>query len=471
MNSLSVVEDPIYFGCAAMTLHIASGFGRFPSKLELQPDGLYSDFQPYEQDMFSFRYQASQPFNSFSYGQGAIPVTVHFPDSLNLFLPEEIIQLQCTRTKLHCRAVLTYTQFNQSKMRIWHLTLTPAEGVAFSHFDLIKLIKLYAGPHEGIDLKSAIMFSSTDISPQKISEFMHALCNGDHYTQYQVLGGGLLLDTASSTYVPAGWNIYHELYFAFSNDSIAMKQLEAHIDGNGIEGKVLRILCGIISGALVYSDLSFIEIKDILHPTIPDINQLIRLHRGTLAVFLKNAPVTRRVWDTIGNSPYILIYQALLLQNDMLVNIADRKLCRLLDKSKISLREAEQLRREIDQMLNHQYLPNVFHYSTDRAIYDRGSESRGSFDKLNATKLRLKDLVTRIQDIRAFRTARAAYYISILLALLSVLQVQQTVFAFFNDFNAGFPKSNLIWWLLFLVVLLSVIAFVGYTLHPKRKQE
>jgi hypothetical protein len=93
-----------------------------------------------------------------------------------------------------------------------------------------------------------------------------------------------------------------------------------------------------------------------------------------------------------GISPYLLIPHVVLLHNEELLDEA------AVTAEKISsarrLRTLEAGIREVQRALEHDYLPNVFHYRAERSLVDSGLESRG----LTA---RRTELLAQLAQLRA----------------------------------------------------------------------
>ena len=107
----------------------------------------------------------------------------------------------------------------------------------------------------------------------------------------------------------------------------------------------------------------------------------------------------------------------------------------------MSIEETEEGVREISQAAA-QHLPNVFHYRSERELYERGSESRGFSDFEPLIRSRLKEL----EDKLAARVRqRDTWTFGLTLAFFAIAVLQLAL------------KSAALWFSLLLLAGLAVL--------------
>jgi hypothetical protein len=189
-------------------------------------------------------------------------------------------------------------------------------------------------------------------------------------------------------------------------------------------GDALKSVAGIFQGLLDFRYIDKTELSDVFKHIMIDETDLLGIHKGTLmqiAIVDRAFSVTT---SSIGVSPYLLIPHAILLHNEELL----RKAQAAADiTSSGRLKELERARRKMHQCLDKDYLPNIFHYSTERMLYNLGEYSRGLIDLKKALRAKLAEINAEweAKTNRRRRTAEAA--IACLLLLLTGVQVKDAV--------------------------------------------
>ena len=94
----------------------------------------------------------------------------------------------------------------------------------------------------------------------------------------------------------------------------------------------------------------------------------------------------------------------------------------------MSLEEMERLLESATCRLGEQQLPNIFNYATERTLFDKGIEIRGTRDKFKAVDAKLED-VKEQSDLRwKLRAERGQIGLATIAAAISVFPLR-TVFA------------------------------------------
>ena len=163
------------------------------------------------------------------------------------------------------------------------------------------------------------------------------------------------------------------------------------------------------------------EVLDTLEPTCSGPGSLIRIHRGTLVSITAEDRAMAEVRNSIGISPYLLLPHAVLLHNETLIEDSDAGMTEAVSKKRPNLKKLEDAVLRAERNLNRFYLPNVFNYFTERALFDRGTEGRGTGERLNAVRNKLLELDTKITAEWEQRHHRGQKRIAALMALFTVI--------------------------------------------------
>jgi hypothetical protein len=417
-----------------------------------------------------------------------VHVEIHFPTQVEYCTEGRVVPLISFDTNRAALSVLSYTHFKESNIRIWHLTLHPAEEEPFSEYDIIKLIKLYGGQQETNNLLNNIQFTYQKRMMPFI-DLMTAMAGCENLMIEPPRAGTIELDFASCLSFPAKWDLLPKLQMMFLHDKDAATEIEdsfkqPNFDSNGqyidrgkgkgkedFDGRVLRVLCGIVTGIFDFGRMSIGEFIDTMEPTWIDDSGFIRIHRGTLTSFEVDDKILQACWNTIGISPYLIIPHAVLLHNEFLVDIAETRLKHALFEIGPSVRmnqrvlgEWKSAHREAELRLTLQYLPNIFQYSTEKCLMDEGLKHRGSIQKYEITKNMLSELTNRLKNIRETGEEQSEFVLSILLAFLSGLSTQPIIFALTQSWRDKFIGTSLPW----IIFSVCMLAFIGVIFFPRR---
>ncbi len=388
-----------------------------------------------ELDLLSYRFQDHPPFGSQCETHGIVPGAVLFPDQVHYQSEGRSVTLSCPNPRRPVNLILTSTRFLRSGIRIWHLTITPAAGEHFSELDLIKLVHLYDGRTEATTLAADTRFELGGVEVP-----LAAVLRNVHPPARCVLPprAGTLQIVEPGEVVP-GRTLSDLLSEARPVDASAVdaSELGRWVDEETPEARALMAVCGIVSGIFDFNHLDADEIRDILEPTVPEGDGMIRVHRCTLTAFSDEDRAMTECADSIGVSPYLLIPHAALLHNEAVVDQAERVMDAALSARKARLRDLQAAHAEADDCLNGLFLPNVFNYRSERLLFARGAEERGSEDRRTAAVARLGQLDARISNAWDERRDGGQMCIAVLLAVISVFQLQGTVFELLGEAQAS----------------------------------
>ncbi|HET6568726.1 MAG TPA: hypothetical protein VFG50_12230 [Rhodothermales bacterium] len=384
------------------------------------------------------------------------------------------------RKPLRCRARLARTFFKRSRIIVWNLVLTAEEG-AFNEYDLIKLMHLYEGKSEDAELYDKVHFSVASCVPDRGE--LSASADELLATVWDCLAGekfradgrpsraynfaspfGQLPAVSASTapleidrrHLPKGATIQLAMgnNIGLDGDSISLERVlgvvyAAHREnalaaagrppGDGQDscsltletwlaasqssgvGSVLKALAGITNGIFDFKEIGDDEIIDTLDPTFSSGDNFIKVHRRTLVNFLDQDRVLDRVSDTLGVSPYVMLPHCVVFHNEELIDqVGD---CIEAYANEDRIRRLESLKNVCVRAMHSMYVPNIFNYETERTIYDRAFEIRGSSQKRKISLDHIAELERRIDQAYARHRRRDDAVLQILLLVLAVTQV------------------------------------------------
>jgi hypothetical protein len=243
---------------------------------------------------------------------------------------------------------------------------------------------------------------------------------------------------------------YAKLYKKEENDSTADSLLGEDDDDPIKEyaNYVFKAYCGICLGIFDYDRMGLEEIDDTLMPLEDSKTEqsFQALNRGALSMFGYEEDVMNTFWKTLGISPYLLIPSAVLAHNDSVSLDAERRLDTLLNnirtgKSTFSIPELISARHEIDDLLNDDILLNVFHYKTEKGIYNEGMKSRGIEERIKFSRQKLDQLEKEIEEKQKERESKYQNRIQALLAILSLINFYAIIRDYFVD-ELAFPSEK-----------------------------
>jgi hypothetical protein len=488
------VENPILsFRQVSICLHSVSFSSPFP-KESLADDRARSQFKSFEPDLLSYRFQSDPPLMSRCLMDRPRQIMIHYPDRLEYITEGHRIPLYCLKKEQNkpARACLSQTYFHQSGIYIYHLVISPREGAYFSEYDLIKLSKIYGGIQESNNLRQAIRFA-IDENDEKgglllVEDFIGDLLNRErkgrpfYFPENDkpiLCAGSIEIDVDSivqDSYFPG---LFDKIVSSFSNEIASREDLENAFKSNSNVGRELKALCGIVTGIFDFNRMSFVELLDTLEATVQRGGTFIRIHRGNLIRMDHKDQMLDSCRNTIGANPNIIIPQAILLQNDAVVDLADKQLNEALrmgqnitKKNRVYRDKLTAIRFYANRRLRLNVLPNVFQYSTERQIMDEGARHRGSNERIISSIERLRELESMIEKERDRQEKRSNATLAILTAFLSGVMFQPVLFSIIDDWYEKIPsQGHLIGWGAYAAVVVLFGIFLYRTIRSIKKTE
>jgi GNAT superfamily N-acetyltransferase len=406
LEPLNPVEEDSAFAVAqyGIAFHFVSSGD--PAELE----DAAPQFASFERDVLTYFYREQPPFSS---------KPIHVPSPcrrLVVEFPREVRFLSEGRTctlvaaderrprEVQVRASITTFR---SGIKISNLVLTPRPGSSqaeLTEYDLIRLAKLWeggeelSGPYTGDGAEQCVRFGG-DGEWRSIRQLARDVFGQPEFERQKPRAGIVQLIADDRQGQPKWrdvWALIHALKAEQGIDtSMPMTRGRRHAR------RIVEGVSGIVQALVDFEEMDVQELRDVYAAIDVGEDGLIGIHKGTLVQMgVSDRPLIAAM-RSYGISPYLLIPHAVLLHNEELLNQAAEHV----DKAATAKRLGE-LEARIQAMqgaLEHDYLPDVFHYPGERSIMESGLESRGLTarrDELLADLAQLRSRWSEIVDRR-----------------------------------------------------------------------
>ncbi len=356
-------EPALAFDRYGIAFHFVS-LGPPPQTLPPASEQLAS----FERDLLAYSYRDEPPFSSRGH---------HVPTSyrvVSLELSRELRYVSEGRTMTlvagaqsdrQVRVRASVTTF-RSGVVVRHLVVTPArsEESTLTEYDVIKLIKLWEGgedvegPFAGDGVQQCVRFAGRTIGELAAAVF------GDEQLAHERPRTGTVQLIATGDDWDTIWRAAGDV------DEFARTEPD---DWERIRPAV-ESLGGIVQGLVDFREIDVDELADVFAGVEVDEDGLRGLSKGTLLTVGTEDRALDVGLRSFGVSPYLLIPHAVLLQNEEQLHRAAREALRAESRHFVDLEAAQMTMHDA---LDRGYLPNVFHYSGERALYEQGHASRG----------------------------------------------------------------------------------------------
>ena len=436
-------------------------------------------FQSYEIDLLKRQYQKEPPILTFRDERFVnIPITIHLGNEIEYKSEGRTEALLTEEPNLKARIVVSHSFFHTTNIHITHMVFKPSEDSFFNEYHIIKLLKIYAGIQEQACTEKLIKFSWGSSSEKTFHQLVQD-CTGLPNEN----GRSIISGTVDS-----------ELGWGGSNDSwsnvefLRISQISGHDKAENALGKLkerfskndqnsifLKSLCGIVTGIFDYKRMNFQELLDTLVLVDPESSDIIWINRGTFISLVNcegRKEEERAHFNNIGISPYLIVTQSVLLHNGILVEQCLQELEEILQKAKttkIPVNELEQKRERISLKLHTHFLPNPFHYESEKTFYEKEITERGILHKLDVALNKVAELAATIETARNEKSERSKYWTNILLAILSGFTLHPVIYQLCEDIM---PKgyNKIYFWLIFLFTFMVIILLIGFFNRPRRSR-
>jgi hypothetical protein len=416
------------FGRYAIAFHLAAEWsGDTPRPQARGESEEERGLESYETDMLLHSHRDDPPFRS------CIVVPADKPQTLTVrFPPVTTYEAEGRRKRLTCYGAaedgrrrtceLTAfrTIFERSDIAVLTIVLRPHGGPPsaeseLNEYDVIKLIKLWEGgeliglsdrgeePYVPgrADTAMEIWFETAtkpEVTLEAVARHIfpgwRPLPDGAERRAYRI--GTVELELAEND-----WR--DELF----RDLAALKSSAEAPEAESPRWDRAVAVGGILQGLLDFREIEDYELADVFAEADvnPDDASLLAFHKGTLLSLAAAADSTDERPSPIGIDPYLAVPNAVLLHNEERLKsarvleqeVSGGQRERLFEGGRLTITETENRLGRMSRQLS-QHLPNVFHYSSERRLYERGSQSRGFDDLETLLRLRMDELVSVLQE-------------------------------------------------------------------------
>ncbi len=393
-------------------------------------------FHSFEADLLSHRFQGDPPLDSVCTRETPESVTLRLPERIDYLSEGRNSSLYRSRREVPALVNLNYTRFPNTGLRVWHLTFSPDEGAGFDEYDVIKLLGTYNPHHEQTRVLEQLEFELEGEVGLDVQVLVHRLSGGAALVTAPRAG---TLDVDTSRVRPGGaidWEaVFAELHEVRKDEAVAADVLGGLYRDDGTR-TLINACCGIVTGIFDFERMSLDEAIDTLVPNVPAVPDLVSIQRGTLVSFgleseIFENEVCRR---TIGASPYLIIPHAVLLHNEVLAELAERVTDRVADEERPE--QLEGSLETIERITRRLRVPNVFHYQSERDLFEVGQRNRGSGERIDALDDKITELRHRLDTRRSVGRSRREFGLTVILGLLSTTAVLDAL-AFFGPDGGG----------------------------------
>jgi len=424
-----------------------------------------NEFYSYETDLLSAHFQKRRPFQSqFLDDFGVLPITIHFPTYYSYLSEGTRHQKASMRTQVSAQLHLSRSKSLTGNTSTWSVVVSTAPDDYFSEIECIKLLNFFGSKQEDVNLIDMIEWSCSQVSKCKFNEFISQLLTFNAHESIEILSGILQTDTAHIEFedktVQFNWSeFYLNLKRHNEHHELAEQQYERTYYNDPTFQAVNNIFCGFALGIFDFERMDFDEVTDTLIPRKANENYLLLLNRGILLCACHDDDMFASTLGAIGMSPYLLIPNMVLVNNEYTLNRIDKAIEQLYkghdQKNKIALSELRKVRAEIDHWLNDNYLPNIFQYPSEKDLYEFGTDHRGILIYKSNLENSIQTLDDLKDDLIANRQENSDLMMTILLTLLSGIQFQ----SMFESFVDGDFMMSWIWTILFSLSLTGAIYY------------
>jgi hypothetical protein len=334
----------------------------------------------------------------------------------------------------------------------------------FTEIECIKLLNFFGSKQEDVRMIDEIEFSSQAIPKCSFEVIIKNLLTADTAEPIEILSGILQTDTAfidfEDSSIEFDWSAFYlNLKHYNEGQELAEQQYERTYYNDTTFQAINNIFCGFALGIFDFERMDFDEVTDTLIPRKANENYLLLLNRGILLCACHDDDMFASTLDSIGISPYLLVPNMVLVNNEFTLNRIDSAIENLYQhqnsKGQIALNELRRVRTEIDHWLNDNYLPNIFQYPSEKDLYDFGTDHRG----LLIYKSNLENNIQTLDDLKeeliANRQENSDLMMTLLLTLLSGVQFQEM----FQSFVNGDFILSWIWTIFFSLTLTGAIYY------------
>ena len=419
-------------------------------------------FSSFETDLFNYQNQKSQenrPLRTVlkKFIQDAILI---FPSNYNYNSEghSHSRKTQSNRIKIKIDLSISHSFIEKSGGKIIHITIAPASDNYFTELDLIKLSTLFGSKQEESSVNTQIRFkingSGNELNP---GELLETIYRHEKKSQFENLSSGIVQIDLNEFESSKEINKLQFFNVFMKNEKQELK--------NGIKD-FSKALCGIILGIFDFERMENDEIFDTILPIVTNNLSFMVLCRGALLKISTDDDFMDSISKNIIVSPYILIANVVLAHNEYILFNLKQEIDNLLaQKSNSKLQELENCQMNARNVLNNQYLNDIFQYPSEKKIVETGNSQRGITNLYDTIIKRLEELSELIEIKKANRTNRSDAMLNALLGFIAALQLK----GIFDDLlNKICPDINV--YVFTAVFAFAVAGAIFWFFSMKKKQ-
>jgi hypothetical protein len=181
-------------------------------------------------------------------------------------------------------------------------------------------------------------------------------------------------------------------------------------------------LAGIVQGLIDFEKIGVDELSDVFDGIVEG-STLLALHKGTLVTVEHEDRPMEKDRPEYYVSPYLFLPQALLLHNEALLDRANRAW--KVTVKDVHARVLQDSAEVMQTALDADFLPNVFHYPSERKLYKHGHKSRAINERASQLRMRLREVNAKYEFKIASRRTRADDIRNLFLLILSYTSLRQ----------------------------------------------
>jgi hypothetical protein len=184
-------------------------------------------------------------------------------------------------------------------------------------------------------------------------------------------------------------------------------------------------LCGIILGIFDFNRMDDDEIFDTIQPIVQSDSSFMVLCRGTLFKISEVDEIMESVSNRIIVNPYLLVPNMVLAFNEYVLKETKNEIDKVLDPNqKTNSRELETCQRKVRNVLNVQYLRDIFQYPSEKEIVETGNSQRGVINLYDNIIKRLVELSELIEIKKASKSNFSDAILNALLGFIAAIQLK-----------------------------------------------
>lgn len=323
------------------------------------------------------------------------------------------------RIEVEVKLSVSYSKIENSENTIWHITVAPEENQHFTECDMIKLSSMFGSSQEESAIKDEITITirNEDLYHIKPEELISKLGLIDKNIRLMNLESGIIqIETFELDSIQKF--SFDDFFAKFQNENIAEQK-------NDSIKQFSKVLCGIILGIFDFNRMDDDEIFDTIQPIVQSDSSFMVLCRGALFKISEVDEIMESVSNRIIVNPYLLVPNMVLAFNEYVLKETKKEIDKFLDPNqKTNSRELETCQRKVRNVLNVQYLRDIFQYPSEKEIVETGNSQRGVINLYDNIIKRLVELSELIEIKKASKSNFSDAILNALLGFIAAIQLK-----------------------------------------------